>query len=249
MTTKTCTVCKIVKSFDEFSNDKSKKDGKRPSCKLCKSSQDAKYKLANKEKCQINDKKYYEKNQEAIKNRAKQWYQDNKTECLEKAKKWRQDNFQKWKEGKRKWYEANKEKMRNYINEYIKTKYHNDINYRIKSICAARIRSLCKNENSTFELIGCSAQFFRLWIEYHFDEHMSWDNIGCYWHFDHVKPCSSYNLNLEDELRACFHWSNLRPLEANANLVKHDTIDELVILAHEEKVKLFRSQYEDVPSQ
>lgn len=47
METKTCTKCNLTQSIECFSNDKSKKDGKRPSCKICKSMTDAIYRKAN----------------------------------------------------------------------------------------------------------------------------------------------------------------------------------------------------------
>lgn len=42
---------------------------------------------------------------------------------------------------------------------------------------------------------------------------MSWDNRGKYWHIDHIKPCSSFNLEKQEEIFRCFNWTNLRPLE------------------------------------
>jgi hypothetical protein len=36
METKICSKCKVEKDICEYSNDKTKKDGLRPECKLCK---------------------------------------------------------------------------------------------------------------------------------------------------------------------------------------------------------------------
>ena len=41
---KICTICNEEKYIDLFSNDKHKKDGKRPECKSCKAIRDNKYK-------------------------------------------------------------------------------------------------------------------------------------------------------------------------------------------------------------
>lgn len=173
---------------------------------------------------------------------------DNKDHHLAVSKQWRLDNPERWKEGKRKWHEANKEKMMDYINQYIKDKYQNDIQYRIKCICSARIRSVVKKDTTTFDLLGCDVEFFREWIEYQFDEDMSWDNIGSHWHFDHVIPCASFDLSEDAQLRECFSWKNIRPLQAISNLQKHDKIIPEVIEEHKFLAKQFLSEMLDVPS-
>lgn len=50
---------------------------------------------------------------------------------------------------------------------------------------------------------------------------MSWDNYGKLgWHCDHIKPCASFNLNLESEQRLCFNYTNYQPLWAKDNWSK-----------------------------
>jgi len=71
---------------------------------------------------------------------------------------------------------------------------------------------------------------------------MNWENHGDYWHIDHVRPCSSYDMSDESELRACFHWSNVRPLEKTLNLVKNDKIDVRLIELHKQTVKSFATK-------
>lgn len=248
MTTKVCTKCNAVKYLEDFGNDKSKLDGKRPSCKSCKAVSDKKYKHENRDKVKEKDKKYYQQNSEKIKQKVREWYLDNKEHHLAVSKQWRLNNQEKWKEGKRKWNEANKSKMMEYINNYIKDKYQNDIQYRIKSICSARIRSLVKKETSTFDMLGCEVEFFRKWIEFQFDADMSWDNIGSHWHFDHVIPCASFDLSKIAELQECFNWQNIRPLQASENLQKHDKIIPHVIEKHKLLAQHFLSEMNDVPS-
>jgi hypothetical protein len=89
------------------------------------------------------------------------------------------------------------------------------------------------NQNERFEqamsLIDCEIQFVRDWIEHQFDDKMTWENQSEYWHFDHIKPVSSFNLVNEDELKLCFHWSNLQPLEKTKNMKKSKKIDQELI--------------------
>jgi 5-methylcytosine-specific restriction endonuclease McrA len=47
---------------------------------------------------------------------------------------------------------------------------------------------------------------------------MTWENYGIYWHIDHIKPLSWFNL--ETEFKDAWALSNLQPLEATKNLSK-----------------------------
>ena len=68
---------------------------------------------------------------------------------------------------------------------------------------------------------------------------MSFENYGSYWHIDHVIPCSLFNLEEENEIRNCFKWTNLQPLEAHENMSKHDNINKKEVISHYKKVKEF----------
>jgi hypothetical protein len=91
----------------------------------------------------------------------------------------------------------------------------------------------------TLDIIGCSIMFYREWLEYQFDDKMNWENHGDYWHIDHVKPCSSYNFFNENEIKECFSWKNVRPIQKSINLQKNDKIDNELIALHKDKVKSF----------
>lgn len=78
--TKTCTKCGISKPLDEFYNDKTKKDGKRPSCKKCTSKQQRNYnKEHKKEKVEVN-KIYYQENKEKINKSSRKYAQEHEDE-------------------------------------------------------------------------------------------------------------------------------------------------------------------------
>ena len=98
---------------------------------------------------------------------------------------------------------------------------------------ARRIRSrvynvlrnaLAKKNVRTEELCGCSWGKLIEHIEAQFYARMSWQNYGHAWHIDHIMPCDSFDLTKPDQVRQCFHYTNLRPLWAKANIRKSDTI-------------------------
>lgn len=70
------------------------------------------------------------------------------------------------------------------------------------------------------ELVGCSLEFLKSHLEKQFDDKMTWDNYGNFWHIDHVRPIASFDLSLEEEQKKCFNWRNLQPLEGKENIRK-----------------------------
>ena len=126
----------------------------------------------------------------------------------------------------RKWKSQNREKIREYQRDRLK----NDINYKISSYARNRVRSALKSGDSsktknTFDLIGCSVDFLKDYLESKFTKGMTWENYGYYgWHIDHIKPCSSFDLTTEEQQRECFCYTNLQPLWWGDNLSKGDKI-------------------------
>jgi hypothetical protein len=68
----------------------------------------------------------------------------------------------------------------------------------------------------SIEYLGCSAEYFRVYIKSKMTEDMTFDNI----HYDHIKPVSVFDLEIEEELLNCCHYTNFQPLLATDNLVK-----------------------------
>lgn len=104
---KNCTKCGQDKPLDDFHNDKSKKDGKRPNCKLCHNTQimdayrvDPSVRLARA-------KDYYEKHHDEIRAKA-----NASPATLEATRKRRRENPDKVREAARRWADKNKDKVR-----------------------------------------------------------------------------------------------------------------------------------------
>ena len=100
--------------------------------------------------------------------------------------------------------------------DYVKIK--RNLSRRIK-------RALLGGQKSanTLQLLGCSIDQLKQFLESQFTDGMNWANYGVYWHIDHHIPCAAHDLSKPEEQRRCFHWRNLRALKTEDNLKKNDT--------------------------
>lgn len=101
----------------------------------------------------------------------------------------------------------------------IKNKLAANFRTRIIHVLQGRQKSA-----KSLELLGCSVEMFRDYIQSKFTRGMRWNNYGKFWHLDHIIPCASFDLTKPDEQRKCFHYSNHQPLEVFENLSKRDSI-------------------------
>lgn len=96
---------------------------------------------------------------------------------------------------------------------------------RIAKNLRTRLGKLVREKyNGTFGYVGMTIPEFKSWLEYQFDDKMSWENYGSYWHLDHVIPCASFDLTVESNKYKCFSWENSRPLSARENNSKNAKI-------------------------
>jgi len=91
-----------------------------------------------------------------------------------------------------------------------------------------RIYRLLKGRKISFnmnDLIGCNQIELKIHLEKQFKNGMNWNNhghLGKVWHVDHIKACSKFDLTNNDELKKCFHYTNLQPLWAVDNMRKRN---------------------------
>jgi hypothetical protein len=82
-------------------------------------------------------------------------------------------------------------------------------------------------KDRVIDLLGCTYEFFKGYIEGKFTEGMKWEYVfSGVIHLDHKKPCSKFDLNNIEQQRECFHYTNMQPLWAFDNMVKHDKYEE-----------------------
>ena len=193
METKICKKCKEEKEICEFYNSRKSKDGKRSRCKKCLNLQNTLYVKKNKDRVNTIKQKYVDNNKEKVKQSKKEWFDKNP----------------------------------NYRNEWTINNYKNDFLFRLVNIMRARTRLFLKSKNirkknNTFEIVGCSPEFLKEYIEKQFTEGMNWDLFGSHIHIDHIIPLSF--AKTEEEAYKLCHYTNLQPLWAEDNLKKSNKI-------------------------
>ena len=169
-------------------------------------------------------KEYRARHKESMYSSWRHKYQNDeefRQKCLEKQKNRSWESIRKipikTKEEKRL---SRNEYHRSYYKQYFK----DDPSQKIAKIFRQRLWRVLKNRNVKIEmkiLIGCTKEFLKQYLENRFKIGMSWDNYSMNgWHIDHIKPCCKFNLENLEELKKCFHYTNLQPLWAKENLSK-----------------------------
>jgi hypothetical protein len=249
-TTKICTKCNIEKSIEEFNNGKIYKDGKTPSCKLCiKESKQLHY-LKNKTKIKTSVKKYSESNKDVIKAKKKEYYINNKIKINDKNKKyndknkeelnkkrilWYQNNREIIKLKSKEWLKNNKDKQKLIKQKYTKKRKEKDPLFKLTEnirsmVCNSLAKQNYTKKSKTHEILGCSYEEFKEYLETLWEPWMNWDNRGLYngelnhgWDIDHIIPLST--AKSEDDVIRLNHYSNLQPLCSYVNrVIKKDNL-------------------------
>lgn len=147
----------------------------------------------------------------------------NRPENKIKRKEYNDEN----KEMMAKSYQKNKQKRNEYQKAYNFRRRKTDLNYRILSNLRTRLTKALKNNSKskkTIELLGCSVEDLKIYLEAQFTDGMSWDNYGL-WHVDHKIPCANFDMSDQRNQKACFNYTNLQPLWAVDNLKKTKNIN------------------------
>ena len=124
------------------------------------------------------------------------------------------------------WRAKNVDRIREHARKGAKKRRREDPYFRMSLNLRKRLRDLINGSGigKMSELTGCSGAFLRAHIESAFTKGMSWANYGK-WHCDHIVPCAVFDLSCPIQRKRCYHYSNLRPLWAKANMDKGASIE------------------------
>lgn len=200
--------------------------------------------MTKKEKKRLYDIEYRRKNKEKRRKQHAEWVRKNpekvkaskdrhKSKKKETDKLYVENNKDKVNLIKKKWAENNKDKVRKAKNDYMTKRLLEDPLFKIKHNISCSIRRGFKNngfkkKNKTENILGCSIESFKKYIESKWEPWMNWDNYGLYngeerygWDLDHIKAISSA-IN-ESDVIELNHFSNFQPLCSYINRdVKRD---------------------------
>lgn len=112
--------------------------------------------------------------------------------------------------------------LKEYKRDYERRRLREDADHRLRNAlrCAHRrmIRAGAARDGKTEELLGCSYDELRQYLEAQFQEGMTWDNWGKGgWEVDHKKPLALYDLTDPEQYREAAHYTNLQPLWESDN--------------------------------
>ncbi len=177
-------------------------------CYTCKRERNKKSRKNNPEVYREIDRRAYCKNPEIWNSRSRKWHENNPERVKKIKRKNRLKNRKKYNDSAAK---RNREKRKN------------DPLWGLSRNLSKAIWECLKHEGgkkgkSWRHLVSFTIEELKIHLESLFKNGMTWNNYGSYWHLDHIKPLSWFNLKTEfDE---AWDISNLQPLEASKNSSK-----------------------------
>ena len=203
---KYCIKCEQERNESEYYKNNQTKDGLTTYCKVC---------------LKISGKEYHHKNKEKI---------------LTYKKQFRLDNIEKFKLKDKIYSENNREAIRERMKGYCERRRKSDVLYRLKKNVQSAIKNgfryVVESKNlRSYEILGCSIEEFKEFIESKFEPWMNWDNRGLFngelnygWDLDHIIPQST--AVTEEDVIKLNHYTNFQPLCSYVNrYVKKDRTD------------------------
>jgi hypothetical protein len=221
---KKCSKCNNEYDFSNFYKDKSSKDGYRHNCKNCAKLYRDNNKDYQKEYGNINrdKRKVYNKDKDYNAEEKRKYYLLKKEDILLKRKINYLNNKESKIEYQKKYQQNNKDKRNKYFSERRKT----DDLFRL----ITNIRNLINNSfyemnysktSKTQEILGCSFEELKSYLELKFEPWMTWKNRGIYngelnngWDI-HIIPLSEA-ISVDDIIKLN-HYTNLQPLCSKIN--------------------------------
>jgi len=175
-------------------------------------------------KCNI-QKEYYEF---PLRKDSKDGYRNSCKDCeYKKTKEWKNENSEITKVYYKKYNLENKMKLNIYKNNWFNDKMKSDVNFKLRMKIKCTIKDAFrgksyKRDKKVIEILGCSIDYFKLYLESKFEDWMTWENHGVYngdfkygWDIDHIIPISS-GVCQEDVLKLS-NYLNFQPLCSKIN--------------------------------
>ena len=200
---KKCSKCGKIKNVNNFHKAKREKDGLHSNCKEC---------IAQRNKT---DKRFIPCKEQA------QLFAQGKKKCSKCGKIKNVNDFHKIKQKKDGLQSNCKECTLEHRNKRLKSDpYFKLVQYtRVRSITLLKNYSTSYQGKSKLLEFNNQQEFFDYFTPL-LQPGMTFENHGEVWEFDHIIPCALFDLNDEEQLKICFHHTNLIPLFKEENRSK-----------------------------
>lgn len=164
-----------------------------------------------------------------IKANKQKYASDNKDIIKIKKKIYRAEKAEQINKQRKEYRKKNKYKILEANRQYKKRRRANDPAFRLHESFSSRINKAlhgAKYGESILNYLQYTFEELKTYLKSKFDEHMSWENYGSYWHVDHIYPHSllPYDSMEHENFKKCWALENLQPLEAIANIKKGNKI-------------------------
>jgi hypothetical protein len=142
---------------------------------------------------------------------------------------WDKANKEYKKQRQREWwaaFRANRpEEYKERMRQMRKREASKPIN-RVISNVRKRLRDVMKGKRAALNVVGCTRKQLQEHLQSQFTKQMHWNNYGTYWHVDHIVPVSHFDLTNPEHVKLVHHYTNLRPMEAVANMMRGNKIEQ-----------------------
>jgi len=235
---KKCTKCKIEKEIIEFSKDKQKKDGYRPSCKSCNNRNANKMVDIDRERLRLVGIEFLKNNPEYIKTCAickenldhSRFHKNYKSKdglgykCKVCQNQYMKDNKEHLKKKRIEYVKNNRKKIRTTKRKRHMERMSTDSLYNFemrtrKMIYNSFYRGGYTKNSKASELIGLNYNDLMIWLNDKASNglNLNLDKI----HIDHVIPIGL--CNNESDINTLNHFSNLQLMSESENIIKSNT--------------------------
>ena len=141
----------------------------------------------------------------------------------ERDRLWYQKNKARQNARHKEWVVENKDSRKTYMADYTLNRCQTDPLFKLTRNLRTRLRAALNYQRrgnyetskpSTQDMIGCTFEFFKEYIENLFKPDMTWHNV----HIDHIIPLAS--ATTEEEAISLMHYTNCQPLWPLENISK-----------------------------
>jgi len=177
-------------------------------------------------------------------------YRKNRTYCLDceradgrnyrrtttKAKEWHENNREHMAQLQKNWYEEHKTEIRAKEGQ----RYKEDPIFKEVKRYRTSVATIIRLKNSENEKLAISGKLFLEWLEFCFEDGMTWENHYDHWQIDHVLPLDLIKGHEFVTDKSCIYaWYNIMPCTSERNRKKNKFVVKDQVLEQLAAVRVF----------